>query len=103
MRVHTETVQFKADKKLLDFIEKKVAKLDQYFDRIIDANVFLKLENSGQVKDKIAEIKLTVPGETLIAKDSDKTFEVAIDAAVEALRRQLLKYKEKMRDKNPVS
>ncbi len=103
MRVHTETVQFKADKKLLDFIEKKVAKLDQFFDRIIDANVFLKLENSGQVKDKIAVIRRPVPGEILIAKDSDKTFEVAIDAAVEALRRQLLKYKEKMRDKSPVS
>jgi putative sigma-54 modulation protein len=95
MRVHMETVQFKADKKLLDFIEKKLSKLDLFFDRIIDADVFLRLENSGQVRDKIAEIKLKVPGEVLIAKDTNKTFEASVDQATESLKRQLLKYKEK--------
>jgi putative sigma-54 modulation protein len=98
MRVQTETVQFKADKKLLDFIDNKMSKLDQFFDRIIDAQVYLKLENSGQVKDKIAEIKLNVPGDTLIAKESSKAFESSIDAAIDVLKRQLDKYKEKMRE-----
>ena len=97
MRVHTESVQFKADQKLITFIEKKLSKMEQFFDRIIEARVVLKLENTGKVKDKIAEARLSVPGETLIAKDSKKTFEASIDAASTSLKRQLIKYKERLR------
>jgi putative sigma-54 modulation protein len=100
MKVHTESIQFKADVKLLDFIEKKLSKLDLFFDRIIDADVKLKLENSGQVRDKIAEIRLHVPGQSLFVKETDKTFEISVDNAVEDLRRQLIRYKEKMREHN---
>ena len=49
MVVYTEAVQFKVDSKLVDFIEKKLSKIDQFFDRIINAKVVLKLENTGQV------------------------------------------------------
>ncbi len=97
MQVIIESVQFRADQKLVDFTEKRLAKLDQYFDRIIEARVFLKLENAGQVKDKIAEVRLDVPGQTLFATATDKTFEAAVDAAADSLRRQLAKYKEKFR------
>lgn len=97
MKVLTEAVQFKADRKLIDFIEKKLSKMENYFDRIIEARVTLKLENSGQVKDKIAEVRLDVPGETLFAKDSSRTFEASIDGAASALRRQLIRYKDRMR------
>lgn len=97
MKVYTESVQFKADQKLLDFIEKKLGKMDHYFDRIIDARVTLKLENTGQVKDKIAEVRLKVPGDVLVVKESQKTFEASIDEAVDVLKRQLIKFKEKMR------
>ncbi len=98
MRVYTEAVQFKADSKLIDFAERKLQKMEQFFDRIIEAHVVLKLENSGQIKDKIAELRLNVPGETLIVKESDKTFEASINNAIDALKRQLLKYKEKTRN-----
>ena len=97
MKVHTESVQFKADKKLLDFIDKKVGKLEQFFDRIIQADVKLRLENSGQVKDKVAEVRLDVPGQSLFAKEITKSFEQSVDEAVDNLRRQLSKYKEKMK------
>jgi len=97
MRVFTEAVQFKADSKLIDFIEKKVGKMDQYFDRIIEAHVVLKLENAGQVKDKVAEVRLNVPGDVIIAKETTKTFEASIDQAIDSLKRQLIKYKEKAR------
>ncbi|HMQ47254.1 MAG TPA: ribosome-associated translation inhibitor RaiA [Saprospiraceae bacterium] len=96
MRIHTEAVQFKADQKLITFIEKKMTKMTQFYDRIIEANVILKLENSGQVKDKIAEVKLSVPGEVLFAKESSKTFEASVDSATESLRRQLEKYKDRL-------
>ncbi len=100
MKVHTESVQFKADQKLIDFIEQKMSKLDIYFDRIIDVNVKLKLENSGQVRDKVAEICLNVPGQSLFAKEINKTFEQSVDNATENLRRQLSRYKEKLRAHN---
>ena len=98
MKVHTESVSFKADQKLIDFIEQKLQKMEKYFDRIIEAHVTLKLENSGQIKDKIAELRLSVPGETLVAKESAKTFESSVDSAASALRRQLLKYKDRLRE-----
>ncbi len=98
MRVHTESVQFKADQKLIQYIEKKLGKMDQFFDRIIEARVTLKLENSGQIRDKIAEVRLKVPGEQLIAKEASKTFEASVDNAASALKRQLIRYKERMRD-----
>jgi len=97
MRIQTETVQFKADQKLLDHIERKLQKLERLSDRITNAIVYLKLENSGQVRDKIAEIRLHVPGQVLVAKSSSRTFESSVDDAVESLRRQLNKYKEKFR------
>lgn len=95
MVVYTEAVQFKVDSKLVDFIEKKLSKIDQFFDRIINARVVLKLENSGQVREKIAEVRINVPGETLIAKATNKSFEAAVELAVDSLKRQIIKYKEK--------
>lgn len=99
MTVRTESVQFKADEKLLAYIEKKLSKLDSFFDRIIDANVKLKLENSGQVRDKVAEVKIQVPGSTLFVSETNKTFEASIDLATDNLKRQLKKYKEKLRQR----
>jgi putative sigma-54 modulation protein len=78
---------------------RKLSKLDSFFDRIIDANVKLKLENSGQVRDKVAEVKIQVPGSTLFVSETNKTFEASIDSAADNLKRQLKKYKEKMREK----
>ncbi|MEM7575400.1 MAG: ribosome-associated translation inhibitor RaiA [Bacteroidota bacterium] len=95
MQIQTSAVHFKADEKLLTFIKERLAKLEQFYDRIIDAQVFLKMENHGQVKDKIAEIRLMVPGERLFAKSSDRSFEAATDRAVESLRRSLKKYKDR--------
>lgn len=100
MKILTESVQFKADQKLHDFIEKKMEKLTTFFDKIIKAEVKLRLENSGQVKDKVAEIQLHVPGQNLFAKETAKTFEQSVDSAVDNLRRQLAKYKEKQREQS---
>lgn len=97
MRVRTEAVQFKADQKLIDHIEKRLQKMEQFFDRIIEAKVTLKLENSGQVRDKIAEVQLSVPGETLFVKESSKTFEDSVNSATDTMKRKLIKYKNRLR------
>lgn len=99
MRVQTNAVRFKADKKLMAYIDKKVAKLEQFFSKIIEANLFLRLENSGQIKDKIVELKLSVPGETLIVKEQGKTFEESVEMAVETMKRVLKRYKDKLYSK----
>ena len=90
------SVHFDADKKLLEFIQERVDKLAQYYDKIIDGEVILKVENTASTENKIAEIKLLVPGNDIFAKKQCKSFEEATDTAVEALRRQLKKHKEKL-------
>ena len=100
MKITIEADQFKADVSLTEFIEKKVIKLDHYYDKIIDAHVILKLENAGQVKDKVAELILNIPGDTIVSKETNKTFESAIDEGVDNIKRQLIKSKEKMRETN---
>lgn len=100
MKINLTAVHFDADQKLVDYIDKKTAKLSQFFDRITDAQVFLKLENSGQVRDKIVELKLMVPGDTLVAKETSKTFEAATDAVVDNMKRQLSKHKERLQNKS---
>ena len=95
MNVQFHPSGFTAAEQLKNFIEKKLEKLETFFDKIIDADVYLKLESHQQVKDKTAEIKLNVPGVTLFSSETSKTFEAATDLAVESLRRQLKKYKEK--------
>lgn len=90
------SLHFDADKKLLAFVQEKVDKLGQYYDKIIDGDVILKIDNNSTGENKIAEIKLSVPGNDIFAKKQCKSFEEATDSAVEALRRQLKKHKEKL-------
>lgn len=96
MKIQIQTVHFNADQKLLDFIEKKVNKLTLFHDKIIDSSVILSMENlNTQVKDKVVVIKANIPGTTLIAKETAKVFEESVDLAVDSLKRQLEKIKNK--------
>ncbi len=100
MNIRTQSVHFDADQKLLDFIDKKLQKLGVFYDRITHADVILSLENNGQVKDKIGEVKLSVPGAVLVCKESSKSFEQSIDNCAASLKRQLIKHKERQRSRN---
>lgn len=97
MKVIINSVHFKADKKLLDFVNEKVEKLCSMYNGVIGSDVILKLENSDTPENKVAEIRLFIKGNDLYAKKQSKTFEEAADTAIEALRRQLTKYKDKIR------
>jgi len=97
MIVNTQSIKFKADQKLLDFIQARMDKLDQYYDQVLKADVFLKVENASDRENKIVEVRLHVPGNDLVAIKDAKTFEQATDLAAEGLRRQLRKHKEKVR------
>ncbi len=97
MQLQVHSIHFDADQKLIDFIQEKIDKLSLFHDQIIGGEVFLRLENSDTNENKVAEIKLLVPGKDLFARRQCKSFEEATDVAVEALRRQIKKHKEKMR------
>lgn len=99
MKIYINAIQFKADQKLTDVIKKKMIKLEHFFDRVIEARVALKLENAGQIKDKVMEVRVKVPGDMIIVKETNKTFESALDDCVGTLKRQLIKYKERLRKK----
>jgi len=97
MDINIHSIHFDADKKLIDFINNKVKKLIQFYDNIISAEVFLRVEKDSGPDNKLAEIRLDIPGNDVFAKKKSKSFEESIDNTVDALRRQLTKVKEKQR------
>jgi len=97
MNIKIHSIRFDADIKLIDFVKSKVRKLIQYFDDIIAAEIFLRLDKSQDLENKVVEIRLTLPGNELFAKKQSKTFEESTDLSVEALRRQIMKHKTKLR------
>ncbi len=97
MKVTISSIHFKADVKLEDFIREKTAKLSKLFDGVIGYDVTLRLDAASNNENKIAEIRMMIPGNDLFAKKQAKSFEEAVDNAVDALRRQVKKHKEKIR------
>ena len=102
MKVTTQSVNFNASSDLIDFIEKKVSSLIKFHDKILNAEVFLKLENSRDKENKTAEIKINIPGNELVVKKQYKSFEESVSIGVETLKRRLKKSKEKLRDSIPL-
>jgi putative sigma-54 modulation protein len=99
MNVTINSVHFKTDRKLEDFIKEKLQKMPVLYDGIIGSEVILKLENVESRDNKVVEIRLQVRGEDLFAKKQAISFEQATDLAVEALKKQLVRHKEKIRGK----
>ncbi len=96
MKLTVQSVHFDADKKLLEFIQKKADKLDMFYDRIISGEVIMKIEKSPDDKNKVFELKVHLPGQDLFAKEKCKSFEEATDLAVSSIERQLMRFKGKV-------
>ena len=99
MDIKMHSIRFDADQKLLSFIDTKIKKLPTVYDDIMGAEVFLRLNNDEDRENKLVEIKLDIKGSTVFAKKQCKTFEEATDLSIDALRKQLLKRKTKIRKK----
>ena len=97
MDIKIHSIRFDADVKLLEFINSKIRKLIQFYIDIIGAEVFLRLNHSQDLENKVVEIKLSIPGNELFAKKQSRTFEESTDLCVEALRRQIRKHKTKLK------
>ncbi|MBA9078885.1 MULTISPECIES: ribosome hibernation-promoting factor, HPF/YfiA family [Rufibacter] len=96
MKLQIRSVHFTADQSLLDFLQKKLDKLDTFFDRIVSGEVVLRVQNTETTDNKLVEVKLFVPGATLFCKEEANTFETATDKAVDDMKKQLIRYKEKI-------
>ena len=99
MNIRIQAIHFDATDQLEAFIQKKVAKLEQYFDGIISAEVSLKVVKPESAKNKEAAIRLIIKNGDCFAEKVNDTFEESIVECVEALEKQLVKFKEKIRAK----
>src|ERR1700750_2308145 len=96
MNVNIQTVHFDADGKLVDYVTKKMIKLDTFHDRIIKVDVFLTLDHVvHKIKDNIAEVRVHVPRHHFFVKCSSKSFEESFDNAFDSLVNQVKKKKDK--------
>jgi putative sigma-54 modulation protein len=96
MIVHVQALHFDADRKLIEYVTKKLEKLSQYHDRIIKVDVYLVLDNVVHtIKDKVAEIRVHVPRADFFVKSTSKSFEASFDEAFNALIQQIKKKKER--------
>jgi putative sigma-54 modulation protein len=99
MDIKMHSIRFDADEKLLNFIDTKVKKLPNVYDDILGAEIFLRLDKHTDRENKLVEIKLDVKGQSVFAKKQCKTFEEATDLSIDALKKQLVRRKEKIRKK----
>ncbi|AMM51310.1 hypothetical protein TH61_09200 [Rufibacter sp. DG15C] len=96
MKLQIQSVHFNADQSLLDFIQKKLDKLETFYDRVISGEVILRVSKPESHDNKMVEVKLFVPGATLFCKEEANSFETATDSAYEDMRKQLIKHKDKL-------
>ena len=97
MNVNFQSVNYTADTKLVEFTQKRVEKITQFYDHILDVFVYTKVENSSNKINKFAELKIGIPGDDVIVKKTAKSFEEAINQAADSAERVLKRRKDKQR------
>ncbi len=95
MNVKIQSVKFDADHRLIEFIEGKMSKLERFAEKVISAEVILKVDKDHEKGNKIATVRLEIPGAELVAEERSKTFEESVDEAIDAIRKQIEKHKAK--------
>ena len=97
MKVNVQAVNFNIDRKLVDFINIRLEKLQQFYDKIVVIDVSLHTENTSDKENKSVDIIVRIPGDDLVVKKTAKSFEEATDMGAEVLERLLVKRKEKVK------
>ena len=95
MNVKIQSVKFDADQKLVDFIQLKLSKIGRFADNILSADVTLKIDKDDEAGNKVAIVKLNVAGGELVADRRRKSFEESVDLCIDAIKKQIEKFKEK--------
>lgn len=97
MEVSVNAVKFKPTEALLDFVDKKMKKVETLFPQAIKAEVTMKVDKDHDVNNKIAEVRIVIAGDDMYASKQCDTFEEAIDLCVDAIKKQIDKVKDKWR------
>ena len=97
MKISVQSVNLNISNDLVNYIEKKVNNLEKFHDHIIGAEVFLKVQSTSEKENKLVDVKMNLPGVDIVAKKQSKTFEEAASLAIDSVKRQLVKRKEKLR------
>lgn len=95
MNVKIQSVKFDADKKLIDFIQAKMSKLDRFVERATATEVIMRLDKDPEQGNKVVTLKIDVPTDTLVAEYRSKSFEESVDGAIDAIKKQVEKHKDK--------
>lgn len=96
MKWDIQTVGFNADDKLVEYAKEKTLSLGRFFENIVGAEVYLKLDYNDKQENKVVEIKLNIPGNDLYADSRSDVFEGAVNQACEKLKAQISKLKTKL-------
>ena len=99
MKVDIQSIHFTADYKLLDFVTKKMEKVQTFYEGIKSTDVYLKVERDSEKENKTVEVKINMNGNSIFAKEQASTFEAATDLVLDKLVAQVKKYKEKIEAK----
>jgi len=97
MEIRIQAIHFDVAERLEAFIQKKVSKLEQFYDGILSAEVVLRVIKPESAHNKQVGIRLMIKHNDCFAEKASDTFEKAIDDAVVALEKQLVKIKKKVR------
>ena len=97
MKISVQSVNFNISNDLVNYIEKKINNLEKFHDHIIGAEVFLKVQSTSEKENKLVDVKMNLPGVDIVAKKQSKTFEEAASLAIDSVKKQLVKRKEKLR------
>ena len=95
--IKVKSLKFDADQKLLDFVEKKVGKVEKFFDNLGDIDVTLSL--SPEPDNKCVRLQTRFPGEDLVIERQAKTFEEAVTESVDLMKERIVRAKERRFEK----
>ncbi len=94
MKISVQSLGLTPHEPLETHIDKKVSKLDTFYDKIIECKVLLKLENTSDKANKTTELILAVPGDDIVVKKTSTSFEDSLDQCVDTAKKLLIKKKE---------
>lgn len=95
MKINVQAIGLTPHQPLEEYLDKKLNKLDTFYDKILEAQVFLKVENTSEKENKTVEVILSVPGDDIVVKKTSLSFEESIDKCVDISKKLLIKKKEK--------
>ena len=94
MKITVQSIGLTPHEPLEEFLNKKMSKLETFYDKIIECQVHLKVENIPSKENKTAEVKLLIPGDDIVVKKTSASFEESLDLCADTAKKLLIKKKE---------